>query len=169
MMGLRPGRWVLLAALLALAGCVVNPVTGQREIALVSTSQEIAIGQEQYVPAQQMQGSSYTTDPGLSAYVNGIGQKLAVASGVEPEIVGKPNTAMFEIAMHRLGVTKHETLMVGDRYETDIAGAVKLGLQTAGVLTGITTAEEFAQADPPPDLVTADLPSLLELMRAADQ
>ncbi len=74
---------VLMSAVLMLVGCVVNPVTGQREIALVSTSQEIAIGQEQYAPAQQMQGGSYNTDPVLSAYVNGVGQKLATASGVE--------------------------------------------------------------------------------------
>lgn len=112
--------------------------------------------------------TSFPSERGQVPGTGAILHLLAVASGVEPEIVGKPNAAMFEIAMHRLGVTKHETLMVGDRYETDIAGAVKLGLQTVGVLTGITTADEFAQADPPPDLVTDDLPSLLAQMRTAD-
>ena len=34
--------------------------------------------------------------------------------------------------------------MVGDRYETDIAGAIPLGLVTAGVLTGVTTAPGYA-------------------------
>ncbi len=62
---------------------MVNPVTGQRELALVSSQQEIAIGQDQYVPSQQMQGGSYQTDPALSAYVSQVGQKLAVASGVD--------------------------------------------------------------------------------------
>ncbi|XOV85215.1 MAG: M48 family metalloprotease [bacterium] len=74
---------LLLICLLGLSGCVVNPVTGQREIALISAQQEISIGQEQYVPSQQMQGGVYRTDPGLSAYVNQVGQKLAVASGVD--------------------------------------------------------------------------------------
>ena len=70
-MKLSSNRWlVVLSALVLLAGCVVNPVTGEREIALVSTSQEIAIGQEQYAPAQQMQGGSYNTDPALSACSN---------------------------------------------------------------------------------------------------
>ena len=46
-MKLSSNRWlVVLSALALLAGCVVNPVTGEREIALVSTSQEIAIGQD---------------------------------------------------------------------------------------------------------------------------
>ncbi len=74
---------VFLIGLLGLSGCVVNPVTGQREIALVSAQQEVSIGQEQYVPSQQMQGGAYRTDPGLSAYVNRVGQKLAMASGVD--------------------------------------------------------------------------------------
>ncbi len=73
----------VLSAVLWLQACVVNPVTGQRELALVSSQQEIAIGREQYAPAQQMQGGTYTTDPGLTAYVNRVGQRVAAASGVD--------------------------------------------------------------------------------------
>jgi predicted Zn-dependent protease len=64
----------------ALAGCVINPVTGDRELALVSADQEIAIGEQQYAPSQQMQGGEYALDPALSAYVAGVGQKLAAVS-----------------------------------------------------------------------------------------
>ncbi len=63
-----------------LAACTINPVTGNRELALVSADQEIAIGQEQYGPSQQMQGGDYSLDPTLTAYVRGIGQKLAAVS-----------------------------------------------------------------------------------------
>jgi predicted Zn-dependent protease len=63
-----------------LAGCVINPVTGDRELALISADQEIAIGQEQYAPSQQMQGGDYSFDPALTAYVAGVGQKLAAVS-----------------------------------------------------------------------------------------
>jgi predicted Zn-dependent protease len=66
--------------LAVLAGCVINPVTGNRELALVSADQEIAIGQQQYAPSQQMQGGDYSLDPQLSAYVRGVGEKLAVVS-----------------------------------------------------------------------------------------
>jgi len=77
-------RNCLLTVLVVLsAGCVVNPVTGERELGLVSSTQEIAIGREQYVPAQQMQGGAYRTDPGLGAYVNRVGRRLAAASGVD--------------------------------------------------------------------------------------
>ncbi len=75
---------VLLSALsgVLLSGCAVNPVTGQREIVLVSAQREISIGQEQYSPSQQMQGGAFRTDPQLGAYVNRVGQKLAAVSGV---------------------------------------------------------------------------------------
>ncbi|MBV1906258.1 MAG: M48 family metalloprotease [Pseudomonadales bacterium] len=66
-----------------IAGCAVNPVTGKRELSLVSRQQEISIGQEQYLPSQQMQGGQYTVDDSLTAYVNSVGQKLAAFSEVE--------------------------------------------------------------------------------------
>jgi predicted Zn-dependent protease len=63
-----------------LAGCVINPVTGDRELALVSADQEIAIGEQQYEPSQQMQGGDYVLDPELNSYVAGVGQRLAAVS-----------------------------------------------------------------------------------------
>jgi predicted Zn-dependent protease len=63
-----------------LAACVINPVTGDRELALISAEQEIAIGREQYAPSQQMQGGDYLLDAALTAYVAGVGQRLAAVS-----------------------------------------------------------------------------------------
>lgn len=63
-----------------MTGCVINPVTGDRELALVSADQEIAIGEQQYAPSQQMQGGEYSIDPELTAYVRGVGDKLAAVS-----------------------------------------------------------------------------------------
>ncbi|MDJ0806947.1 MAG: HAD-IIA family hydrolase [Gammaproteobacteria bacterium] len=61
---------------------------------------------------------------------------FAVASGVEPVIIGKPNPLMFDMAMRRLGCQPEHCLMVGDRPDTDIAGAAALGMRTALVRTG---------------------------------
>ena len=70
----------LLAGLALFAGCVINPVTGDRELALVSAADEVAIGTQQYLPSQQMQGGEYTRDPALASYVRGVGQRLAAVS-----------------------------------------------------------------------------------------
>jgi predicted Zn-dependent protease len=65
---------------LLLAGCAINPVTGERELGLVGQDQEIAIGNKQYEPGRQMQGGDYLAAPEVSAYVNTVGQKLAAVS-----------------------------------------------------------------------------------------
>lgn len=111
------------------------------------------------------------TYPAERGQIPGTGSIIALlqaATGIEPEIVGKPFPGMYQLALQRLGVQPQETLMVGDRYETDHAGAIKLGLATAGVLTGITTREQFMQANPRTDFVLEGLPALLEQFRAVD-
>ncbi|HEY7773747.1 MAG TPA: M48 family metalloprotease [Marinagarivorans sp.] len=71
----------LMAAPLLLTGCLAtNPVTGNKEIVLMPLSEQIAIGEKNYVPYQQQQGGQYTVDPGLTRYVDSIGQKLARVS-----------------------------------------------------------------------------------------
>ena len=66
--------------LTALSGCAVNPVTGQRDLMLVSEAQELQIGAQQYAPSQQSQGGSYDLDPELTRYVQSVGQRLAAVS-----------------------------------------------------------------------------------------
>lgn len=70
----------LVACLLLLSACSVNPVTGENQLQLVSTSQEIAIGEKNYGPMQQAQGAQYVVDPALQAYVAAVGNKLAAVS-----------------------------------------------------------------------------------------
>ena len=80
---LSNAKLIILTGILALtAGCVVNPVTGQRELGVISTEQQINMGKQQYVPAQQMQGGQYVVDPGVTAYVQQVGQRLAAVSDV---------------------------------------------------------------------------------------
>jgi len=63
-----------------ISGCAVNPVTGKKELTLMSQSQEVALGVKQYPQAQQTQGGQYQVDPALQDYVNRVGQKLAKVS-----------------------------------------------------------------------------------------
>jgi predicted Zn-dependent protease len=64
-----------------ITGCETNPVTGKQQLSLVSSAQELSVGQQQYKPSQQSQGGAYTIDPSLNRYVDNIGQTLAKLSG----------------------------------------------------------------------------------------
>ena len=74
-----PGLFALLAvACVMLAGCATNPVTGKRELSLVSSSKEMEIGREGYPAAIEEYGKY--DDTALAAYVDSVGQRVAHAS-----------------------------------------------------------------------------------------
>lgn len=60
--------------------CSVNPVTGENELSLMSQSDELNVGNQQYTPTQQSQGGQYYLDSELTFYVASIGKKLAAVS-----------------------------------------------------------------------------------------
>lgn len=71
-------RAPLLVAALAIAGCATNPVTGERQLALISESQEIQLGQQ---TAQEAEASiGLVDDPALQDYIQALGMRMARAS-----------------------------------------------------------------------------------------
>ncbi|WP_029214542.1 HAD-IIA family hydrolase [Kallotenue papyrolyticum] len=103
---------------------------------------------------------------GLAPGAGSILAALEAATDRKPMIIGKPERAMFEAALALLRAEAATTLMVGDRYETDILGGAGAGLKTALVLTGVSTRDEALAAPLPPDLIVEDLPTLLRLWQA---
>ena len=104
------------------------------------------------------------TFPAPDGITPGAGSILAAiqaASGVAPRIAGKPEPAMFDLAVERLQLPKEQVLAVGDRLDTDILGGKRGGIRTALVLTGVTTQEEAETCSPPPDLIAPSLSALL--------
>lgn len=111
------------------------------------------------------------TYPSELGQLPGAGAVLSVvsaASGVDPTIVGKPYPAMFGAAAQRLGTRADETLMVGDRLETDVAGAKAAGFKAALILTGVARTEDVSSAaqGAAPDYVVDDLAALGELLQS---
>lgn len=96
--------------------------------------------------------------PGNGAFVAAV----QAAVGRVPLVVGKPEAPIFETAVARLGGRR--TLFVGDRLDTDVAGARHAGLAAALVLTGIDREEQVLAAGPErrPDYLLADLRDLFE-------
>jgi len=86
---------------------------------------------------------------------------LEIASGKEAKIIGKPEPLLYEMALKRLNLTPEETLAIGDRLETDIAGAQAAGIHTALVLSGASSLEEAKGYSQPPEIITQDFTELI--------
>jgi 4-nitrophenyl phosphatase len=108
---------------------------------------------------------TFPTPRGLAPGAGVVLAALEAASGTPPQIMGKPASPMFQLALQNLGTTPQETLMVGDRVETDILGAREAGIHTALVLTGVTSEYDARQANPAPDLVAPDLMDVLDRLK----
>ncbi|CAB4551088.1 MAG: HAD-IIA family hydrolase [Actinobacteria bacterium] len=84
------------------------------------------------------------------------------AVGILPEFAGKPFRPIFDAALLQLGV--FNPLVIGDRLDTDIKGAVTAGLSSASVMTGIIGNKELlgAKSDERPTYILKDLGGLFE-------
>ena len=104
------------------------------------------------------------TFPTPHGQVPGAGTILAAltaATDVEPIVAGKPEPYLFKLAMQRMGVLPEETLVVGDRLETDILGGQNAGCKTALVLSGISTRERGEAWLPKVDMIVDELGELV--------
>ncbi len=95
--------------------------------------------------------------PGSGAWVSII----TTATNIEPMIAGKPFPYLMELSLERLGTRKEETLVVGDRLETDIAAGQSVGCPTALVLSGVSTKKQADEWKPKMDVIADDLASLV--------
>jgi NagD protein len=83
------------------------------------------------------------------------------ATGIAPYFVGKPNPLMIRTALRRMDEHSENTIMVGDRMDTDILTGTEGGLETVLVLTGMTSREQVARFPYKPTRIVesvADLP-----------
>lgn len=87
-------------------------------------------------------------------------EAVARFSGSTPVVAGKPRSPLFEETLRRVGGSK--PLVVGDRLDTDIEGAVNTGYDSLLVMTGVTGLEELVSAteERRPSYVAADLAGL---------
>ena len=66
---------------------------------------------------------------------------IELATGKQAYFVGKPNPLMMRIALKKLGVRREDTIIIGDRLDTDIVAGIEAEIETCLVLSGISSAE----------------------------
>src|SRR4051794_38601680 len=132
------------------------PLLAEGAVALRAGAQWIATNTDRTLPSPR------GPLPGNGSLV----AALRTATGLEPEVVGKPEKGVFDTAAARTGGSA--PLMIGDRLDTDIAGARAAGLPTLLVLTGVARPRDLLAAPPEqrPTYVGRDLRALLQPQRA---
>lgn len=92
-------------------------------------------------------------DNGFEPACGSILGAIQVATGKKPYIIGKPNSLMMTIALKQLGVVADETMMIGDRMDTDIVAGMEAGMKTCLVLSGVTNRETLHEFPYKPDYI----------------
>jgi 4-nitrophenyl phosphatase len=111
--------------------------------------------------------NSDRTFPTPRGEIPGAGAWLSVvttATGITPIVAGKPFPLLIRSALEVLGTQASETLVVGDRLETDIAAGRASGCPTGLVLSGVSTRAQAESWTPPPELIADDLASLVAFL-----
>ncbi|MCW2523228.1 MAG: HAD-superfamily hydrolase, subfamily [Frankiales bacterium] len=86
------------------------------------------------------------------------------ATGADPYFVGKPNPMMFRSAMNKISAHSENTVMIGDRMDTDVVAGIEAGLETILVLTGSTRREDVSRFPFRPAHVLDSIADVIELI-----
>lgn len=105
--------------------------------------------------------ASGPTAEGIEPACGAVAALIERATGVSPLYIGKPNPLMMRMALKHLGVHSENTIMIGDRMDTDIVAGVQSGMDTILVLSGITHQEDVPRY---PYLPTRILQSVAEIV-----
>jgi NagD protein len=88
------------------------------------------------------------TDPvenGIEPACGSILAAIQMACGKKPYIIGKPNPLMMTISLQKLGTLASETIMIGDRMDTDIIVGLEAGMKTCLVLSGVSSRQTVGE------------------------
>ncbi len=106
-----------------------------------------------------------TTGPTEGGLVPACGSLVApveLATGSKAYFLGKPNPLMMRSAMKKLGATREQTVIIGDRMDTDILAGIESEIDTVLVLTGVTAIADLPKYPYRPRHVLSGIAALLE-------
>ena len=106
------------------------------------------------------------TEQGITHGNGAILAALQVATGVTPTIIGKPEPIIYQQAMTLLATDTSETIAIGDRLETDILGAIRTGIRSIMVLTGVSTENDLKISDYQPTWVMPDINTITAALKS---
>jgi NagD protein len=99
-------------------------------------------------------------EEGIHPACGALAAPIERATGQQAYYVGKPNPLMMRAALRKLDSHSENTIMIGDRMDTDILSGIGAGMETVLVLTGVTTRKELDQFSYQPNHVVGSLADL---------
>ena len=100
------------------------------------------------------------TEQGIIPACGAVTAMITAATGVKPYAIGKPNPLMMRLALRQLDVRSQDTVMIGDRMDTDIIAGIESGMEAILVLSGMTRREDVERYPYRPSRI---VPSVAEI------
>ncbi|BBL58152.1 HAD-IIA family hydrolase [Methylomonas koyamae] len=89
---------------------------------------------------------------------------LTATTGVKPMIIGKPEPIIYRQALGLLNTPPERTIAIGDRLDTDILGAVRTGIRSLMVLSGVSSRADVEAADFGPTWIVPDIRDVTRML-----
>ncbi|MBP7692400.1 MAG: HAD hydrolase-like protein, partial [Anaerolineales bacterium] len=105
------------------------------------------------------------TERGITHGNGAVLAALQAATDLTPLIIGKPEPTMYQLALRRLGVAPGAAAAIGDRLDTDILGAVRAGMRSVLVLSGVATRADLELSPFQPTWVLEDIRAVTRTLR----
>ncbi len=100
------------------------------------------------------------SEGGIAPACGAMAALIEKACGVSPFFIGKPNPLMVRTALNYLGVHSENTVMIGDRMDTDIVAGVESGMGTILVLSGVTGMEDIPRFPYQPNIIAESIEAI---------
>lgn len=105
-------------------------------------------------------------ESGLIPACGALIRPIELATGIQPYFVGKPNPLMMRQALKRIECRREETLIIGDRMDTDIIAGLESEIGTVLLLSGVTAADEVGDFPYQPQYVLEGIGRVPEVARS---
>ncbi len=152
----QPG---LAAVLQGYGGNVTANDLGEASLAVAAGARWVATNTDRTLPI----------DRGIIPGNGTLVAAVAAATGLEPVVVGKPYPPLYAQSARVLGTALARTLAIGDRLETDIAGAHAAGMDSVWVLTGVHGVTDLARSTATPTYAVLALDELHQPYSAVER
>ncbi|MCK4983031.1 MAG: HAD hydrolase-like protein, partial [Victivallaceae bacterium] len=102
------------------------------------------------------------TEKGIIPATGALMAPIELTTNSKAYYVGKPNPIMMRTALKRLECRREDTVVVGDRMDTDIIAGIEAGITTVLVLSGVTSREEMKRFAYRPDYILESVGNIIK-------